>query len=466
MQKQTILILATFLIAVAIAGTGYSPVPPDVYVSPDGDDTTGTGTDTNPFETVGKGIDNATPGATVNLAAGTYNQDNGGCSTDYGINIQKDLTIQGAGKEVTFIDAMSLDRIFRIADGYIVTIKDLTFLNGDASKGGAIKVRPGATLNLINCNFMDNIAEEGGAIYNFGTTTATNCLFQENEAEGDDSGGAIYCAYGSTLTATGCTFTGNIAEKGGAVYASSNVMLQLIGNNFLNNIGNAIYIDYLLNGYTEPAGSPVIKINVNRIVQNTEYGVYINAPRQQLFAAAGSNGIFHPIDATNNWWGSNNDPRTMPGTIFDPANLADTSKWLVLKIGANPSNVAFGGTSVVTASVIYNNLGEDTSSIGHIPDGTKITITTDIGNVGSKSVDLYTVNGMVSTILRANDGLGIANLFAILDGFSTPLPAQVVVTAASSVGATIGMQETGTPLIPLILAVLIVTMGSALPRKK
>jgi hypothetical protein len=141
---------------------------------------------------------------------------------------------------------------------------------------------------------------------------------------------------------------------------------------------------------------------------------------------------------------------------------------LVLGINSNPTSVTFGSTSLITASVIYNNLGEDTSSIGNIPDGTPITITTDIGNVGSKSVTLYTAGGIVSAILRANDGLGIAHLYAILDGFSTPLPAQVIVTAAaSSVSVkTIGMQETGTPIIPIVLGILMVLGGIFNTSKK
>lgn len=459
-KKQTLLVLTAFLVAVAISGASYANGMTDVYVSPDGDDTTGTGDETDPFETVGKGIDTVTAGGTVNLAAGTYDQDNGGVSTDYGINIAKDLTIQGAGKDQTFIDAMGLDRIFRIDNGYTVTLKDLTIMNGDTSgKGGAVKVRPGSTLNIINCNFIDNTADEGGAIYNFGTTTATNCLFQGNVAEGEDSGGAIYSDCGSTLTVTGSTFQDNTAITGGAIYATGSVMLLLIGNNFLNNNGNAIYIDYF--PFTSgAAGAPSYTININRIVGNVAYGLYLNTPIIQNGAAAGDNGIY-PIDATNNWWGSNNDPRTMPGTIYDPMNFADTTKWLVLKIGANPNSVPFGSTSMVTASVIYNNLGEDTSSIGHIPDGTPITITTDIGNVGSKSVTLYTAGGIVTTILRANDGLGTANLFAILDGFRTPLPAQVVITAAASTvsAQTIGMQETGLPILPIVLALVMVLGG-------
>lgn len=471
MQKKIFLLLTLFLFAVVISGASYANGVSDIYVSPDGNDVTGTGTDVNPYETVGKGIDAAAGASpTVHMAAGTYDQDNGGVSTDYGITITKDVTIQGAGKDQTFIDAGSNDRIFSIDNGYTVTLKDLTILNGLQGLGGAISNE--GTLILINCNFKDNTAASGGAIYNTGTTSASNCLFENNEALPNLSGGAIYTSYGSSLTVTGSTFTKNkdTSNHGGAIYASYAAMLEIIGNNFLSNTGNAIYIEYY-RSTNEAAGTPTWNINFNRIVGNTPYGLYIGSYNYVTEAfAAGSNIIntLIQIDATNNWWGSNNDPRTLSNAIYDPMNYADTSKWLVLKIGANPNSISFGSTSLVTASVIYNNLGEDTSSIGHIPDGAPITITTDIGNVGSKSVTLYTVNGIVTTIFKGNDGLGTAHIYAILDGFKTPLPALVEVTAAaSSVSArTVEMQATGTPVLPLFLAVLLVVGGIVLPKRE
>lgn len=460
-----ILILTTFLFAVIIAGTTYANGLTDVYVSPEGDDDTGTGQASDPFRTVGKGIDSISSGGTVNLAPGTYDRGGGGVTKDYGIEITKDVTIQGAGKDLTFIDARGLDGIFTIASGCSVILKDLTLMNGQPrGNGGAVNVASGSTLNAINCKFIKNKATSGGAIYNLGSTTATNCLFENNEAGFTQSGGAIYTTCGSVLTVTGSTFTGNKdnAQHGGAIFASGSVTLKIIGNNFINNMGNAIYIIYLEYAH--------YNINVNRIVANTPYGLYISRenPNQVLGPAGGE----IKIDASNNWWGSNNDPRTVDGTIYDPQKFADTTKWLVLGISAYPNSVPFGGTSTVTANVIYNNLGQDTSSIGHIPDGTPITITTDIGNVGSKSVVRYTVNGIVSTIFRANDGLGIANLNAILDNFMTPLPALVEVAAGSvgtkaSVSAkTIGMQETGTALIPLLLGLLFVSMGAFTSKQR
>lgn len=466
MKRLTLILLTTFLFAITIAGTGFAqPVGDDVYVSPTGSDDTGAGTEDDPFQTIMFGINHVADDGTVHLDEGTYDKHIDDDSKDNDISIEKDVTIQGAGKDQTFIDGNSLYQIFSIKGDYTVTLKDLTIQNCDPNTdGGAIILKDG-TLNLINCNFINNAADSsGGAIASSGTLTVTNCYFNNNQATG--TGGAI--SNFGILTVTGSTFTGNSANQGGAIFTYPGTV-NVIGNNFLDNGGNAITI-YPTAAGGEAAGAPTISynVNVNRIVGNTPYGLYIYLDDLINGAAASDSIPITLIDATNNWWGSNNDPRTLSDAIYDPLNYADTSKWLVLKIGANPSNILYGSTSLVTSSVIYNNLGEDTSSIGHIPDGTPLTIITNIGNVGSKSVTLYTASGIVSAILRANDGLGIAHLYAILDGFTTPLPALVEITAAAtSVSAkTVGMQVTGAPLVPLLLAVLLMMGGMVIPRMK
>ncbi|BDZ71385.1 right-handed parallel beta-helix repeat-containing protein [Methanobacterium petrolearium] len=463
MGKHIILIFGVFLIAIILAGTGFAqPISDNVYVSPTGSDDTGTGTEENPFQTVMFGIIHVTDAGTVHLDEGTYDKNIDENSKDNNITIEKNVTIQGAKKDTTIIDGKNLYSLFYIPGDYTVNIKDLTIQNCKPdNECGAIVVKHG-TLNVINCNFVNNEADDvGGAIANSGTVTVTNSLFNNNKAT--NRGGAIF-NYGGTLTVTGSTFTGNSANMGGAIFIYPG-MVKLSGNNFLNNDGNGIYIGYFLRN-SGTNGISTIEINVNRIVGNTPYGLYVNlVPVGAL--AAGSDMIGFQVDATNNWWGSNNDPRTLSNAIYDPLNYADTSKWLVLKVSAVPVSVVYGSTSLVTASVVFNNLGEDTSLIGHIPDGTPITITTDIGNVGSKSVTRYTAAGIVSTIFRADDGLGTAHIYALLDGFMTPLPAEVVVTAASSVSAkTVPMQATGTPLLPLLVAAILMVGGVILPGRK
>ena len=89
----------------------------------------------------------------------TYNSSDTGLSN--GITISSDLTIDGEGK-VT-IDAKNQARVFNIASGATVTLKGITFINGNAlGNGGSIS--SSGVLTLIDCKFINNTAN-GHGIY-------------------------------------------------------------------------------------------------------------------------------------------------------------------------------------------------------------------------------------------------------------------------------------------------------------
>ena len=76
------------------------------------------------------------------------------------------------------------------------------------------------------------------------------------------------------------------------------------------------------------------------------------------------------------------------------------------------------------------------------------------------------VNGLALAILRADEGAGLAWLTARLDSELLTLAMTInpaVVSASTT--KTIGMQETGQPLLPAILAGLMVLGGIILPRR-
>ena len=97
-----------------------------------------------------------------------------------GIVINKDLKIDGHGYT---IDAKGQSRIFIIESGKVV-IRNINFLNANATDGGAIY----GQCTLENCNFINNTASgNGGAVYG---ATVKLCTFSHNTASGN--GGAIY----------------------------------------------------------------------------------------------------------------------------------------------------------------------------------------------------------------------------------------------------------------------------------
>ncbi|MEE0934409.1 MAG: Ig-like domain repeat protein [Methanobrevibacter sp.] len=97
-----------------------------------------------------------------------------------------------------------------------VTIKNLTIINANHDGvGGAIYFTSSATSGTVtNCNFVDNTAGYGGAVWIY-SGTVSNCNFTGNTA---GYGGGAVCFWDQG-TVSNCNFTGNTATgDGGAVY--------------------------------------------------------------------------------------------------------------------------------------------------------------------------------------------------------------------------------------------------------
>ena len=100
-----------------------------------------------------------------------------------------------------------------------VTIKNLTIQNANYDdSGGAICFTSSASSCTVeNCNFTNNTAGHGGALYFQKTGEVTNCNFTDNNAK--HYGGAVsFGRWGSYGNVTNCTFTNNTAHFGGALY--------------------------------------------------------------------------------------------------------------------------------------------------------------------------------------------------------------------------------------------------------
>lgn len=128
----------------------------------------------------------------------------------------------------------------------------------DSSYGGALRLG-NSSLDITDCNFLNNISTNGGALYlNNVKTTIDGCVFSENEATNDvlkkstsdvdkgpwssqGLGGAIYNdSYdGIKLDIINSSFYSNVARNGyGSVYSSYN-----------NGVGSDVSIDPEINIY-------------------------------------------------------------------------------------------------------------------------------------------------------------------------------------------------------------------------
>ncbi len=170
---------------------------------------------------------NNTAGAdTIFLPAGSYVLSRTGASEDAAstgdLDITGNLTIAGAGANTTFIDGAATDRVFDVLSG-TVAMSGLTIHNSNAFSdwGGGVKLALGATLTLQDAALSGNVATKGGAIYASGTVILDRVSIESNTAV---TGAGLCVDNFGTAALTNVTISGNVASgMGGAIYATNSV---------------------------------------------------------------------------------------------------------------------------------------------------------------------------------------------------------------------------------------------------
>jgi predicted outer membrane repeat protein len=222
----------------------------------------------------------AKAGDTVNFASGLANKKI--TLTTGGIDIAKNVTIDGSGAPNLTISGNNSSRIFFVSQTNLaVTVRNLTFADGKAggtgsvSEGGAIKVRDYSTLTVENSIFRNNSAGRGGAIrvgYG-GSLVVRGSTFDANNgtlANDGFSGGAIatYGAGGPTgtgkLVIDGSTFTNNKGVVGGAIFnllGPATITNSVFKNNTSTREGGAIFTDGVSGSEKDTVGGKLLVSN-------------------------------------------------------------------------------------------------------------------------------------------------------------------------------------------------------------
>lgn len=242
--------------------------------------------------------------------------------------------------------------------------------------------------NTLSGNILD---DNSCGIYS--THSCNNTLYSNTVSRTVDNSGIILSYYSTDNTIIG----NDIKDNGDAgIYITGHSSVQVKGNNFTNNtirISNLSDVQIYNNNITSASTGTGIslsnfssaEIHFNRITGNFSYGLMVWKST---------------VNATNNWWGTNNviySNSTIPSScnIWNRNGTVIYDPWLVLTV--NTSSVNSGGNASVTADLTHNNVGSDTSSEGHIPDDVPVNFTTTLGTVISP---VYTFNGKATTILN------------------------------------------------------------------
>lgn len=196
--------------------------------------------------TIKNGITHASPGDTLNLTKGNYNE--------HDLVVNKNLIITGpttTGTPTVNINGQYQGRIFHIPLGVKVTLQNLLITKGATASGNSgAGIFNRGNLNIKHCNIYRNFASgPGGGIYNYGgKVTLSGCNINYNIGGNyggpEPYGGGIYND-GGTIIMKGCNVNKNTADMGGGIYDYVGT-LTMTGCNVYSNIasyGSGIYID-------------------------------------------------------------------------------------------------------------------------------------------------------------------------------------------------------------------------------
>lgn len=169
--------------------------------------------------------------------------------------VSSNLIINGTGQSIR-ISGNDAVQILTINGNAQLTLESLTLERGFASFGGAI-YNPQGKLSANNCSFESNVASiNGGAIYSQGLVTLTGSAFASNRAVAG-SGGAILLAHSQAaspnypdLNVSNCAFANNSANastgNGGAIsFENSDGTINIDSCSFWGNsadVGGALYV--------------------------------------------------------------------------------------------------------------------------------------------------------------------------------------------------------------------------------
>lgn len=154
-----------------------------------------------------------------------------------GLSLDVDnLVIDGNGHT---IDAKSKIPIFQCL-GDNITLKNITFKNGSSNitGGGALLNEENCNLNILSCNFLNNVSNNaGGAItsLNGSILNIEGTVFEGNSA---GIGGGAIASFGK-ISLDNCKFYNNFAKKvAGAINNQKSGVLTVKNTKFIDNHSN------------------------------------------------------------------------------------------------------------------------------------------------------------------------------------------------------------------------------------
>ncbi len=159
------------------------------------------------------------------------------------ITVDKDITINGPGAANLTISGGGSVRIFEVNAGKTIQIAGLTLASGSWFDGPALFNRGILTVSNVHITGNHAVASSGSGIYNEtgATLTVSGCTITGNIA--DAFGGGVYNNIGSTAAISNTTITGNTASTGSGIYNNLLSNLTVENSTISGNSAVGVYND-------------------------------------------------------------------------------------------------------------------------------------------------------------------------------------------------------------------------------
>jgi predicted outer membrane repeat protein len=310
------------------------------------------------------------------------------------LTVDKDLTIEGPGREMLTLDGDGETRIIQVLSSSTLAISDITLSEGMADQGGAISIGELSTLRAERCALAENQAMKGGGIACDGCNlSVTDCTFLGNAAS---EGGAIAVDEG-TLTLDTVTF-------GGPSRSDGNVALT-IGGAVLTDASSATVVNSAFMGNRSEETASTATAGGGAIATRGNNDLTIDRTRFEANQAGRLGGAIL-VRASS---------CAMTDVVFTSNEAASggaiyhTGPSLTVRGAEFDANVGRGGTAAIDSSVEAFGLS-DATFINH--RGSRVL---DLGALGTATLSATVQRVSVTDSDLSRAAIGISSATAVFE---------------------------------------------------
>jgi len=365
--------------------------------------------------TPGGSIQNTINGASANDTINVFDNASNPYTYKENLIINKTLEIKANGNVTVQSLNASQPVIVIDSGGSGSTITGLTITD---TSGSSLIALNGAN----NCNIIGDIITSNNNENGIEVLSSNNNIISGNSVTNNANGIIFYNSSGNTITKNQVT-----SNQGGVSFELSNNN-TISGNNLTDNIyygeggwnGDGINMYECFNNTISGnnISGNACGISLQTVSVNMHYNSIINNTNYALTLYDNTSNV----NATDNWWGTNNDPQTSGMFWNGESGTIIYNPWLILTTSIDKTQIPDKtGKSLITAYL--NQDSNNNTAAGTVPVGTPVYFSVNPSSMGTLVATSGITNsgGNASTTFNAGSISGPVALNVTVDGVTVQM---------------------------------------------